>query len=351
MAKTFNVLIQLFSYASLLNPYFFSQDELFFGLAQTYIRENTEKAFDIGTFQCRADQTGTQIFGLVVTEFVMGKLLGIGVPLAMYLVSKMRQKAWKKSEFDVALKMIGLLYFQQLALMAPVFLPVGGIIALLFFYINFKFDIFVLAKTQAKPKKPWSAKDAGKFFLKFYIFSIGISLAANHVILEMQTQPKLCEKQITDIPLDQVTKLPKIYEPTTACAAWASQNPSGAVTINGESVVLSEAFPVHWCACARPCGPYINGTSMYEPVVELLGKYEATATILNVITKNVIVIWALVVAITVNYFFLNNSYTVTREAHADRAAEWQGASQTLQRRIKKLEKKVALHEKMQTGAS
>ena len=90
---------------------------------------------------------------------------------------------------------------------------------------------------------------------------------------------------------------------------------------------------------------------MYEPVVELLGKYEATATILNVITKNVIVIWALVVAITVNYFFLNNSYTVTREAHADRAAEWQGASQTLQRRIKKLEKKVALHEKMQTGAS
>merc|ERR1712216_777909 len=143
MAKTFNVIIQLFSYAELIDPYMYTQDEEVFGLKQALIRENTEKQFTPGSFQCRADQAGSQIFGLVATEFVMSKILALGVPFAKYLVAKVRKKKFKKAEFDVALKMIGLLYFQQLVLMSPVFLPISGILSLLLFYINFKFDIFV----------------------------------------------------------------------------------------------------------------------------------------------------------------------------------------------------------------
>ena len=45
MAKTFNVIIQLFSYAELIDPYMYTQDEEVFGLKQTLIRENTEKQF------------------------------------------------------------------------------------------------------------------------------------------------------------------------------------------------------------------------------------------------------------------------------------------------------------------
>ena len=260
MAKTFNVIIQLFSYAELIDPYMYTQDEEVFGLKQTLIRENTEKQFTPGSFQCRADQAGSQIFGLVATEFVMGKILALGVPFAKYLVAKVRKKKFKKAEFDVALKMIGLLYFQQLVLMSPVFLPISGILSLLLFYINFKFDIFVLRKTQSKPKKPWSAKDAGAFFLNFYIFSIGLSLFLNHSILRNQTQPKLCEKQIATIPLDEYTLFPEAYQASADCLKFAAANPSGVIMVSGNEIMISEAYPVHWCSCARPCGPYVNST-------------------------------------------------------------------------------------------
>ena len=149
----------MFSYAQLIFPLMMTTNEDFVSfipdVKDTYVRQNTEKAYDDENFTCRTDQAGSQIFGsLLLTEFVMHKLLGVGVPSLQYLTSRVRKKPFKKSEFDVALKMIGLLYFQQLLLISFVFLPISGILSLVFLYLTFKFEIFVLKRSQAKPKKP-----------------------------------------------------------------------------------------------------------------------------------------------------------------------------------------------------
>ena len=63
------------------------------GVKDFAVRENTEKAYDDQQFVCRVDQAGSQIFGsLVLTEFVMHKLLGFGIPTVTAFVSKVRSK-------------------------------------------------------------------------------------------------------------------------------------------------------------------------------------------------------------------------------------------------------------------
>ena len=78
-------------------------------------------------------------------------------------------------------------------------------------------------------------------------------------------------------------------------------------------------------------------------------KLSITTTALALLTENAIVLWGLIVALLVRYFFLKNSLDVGNEAHLDRSSEWANASETLRRRIKKLEKKIALHEKMNSA--
>lgn len=59
-----------------------------------------------------------------------------------------------------------------------------------------------------KPKKPWSAKDAAAFFIKFYFLTYGISLGITLFILSADTFPKACplaeqiiSSEFTDDPL------------------------------------------------------------------------------------------------------------------------------------------------------
>ena len=88
---------------------------------------------------------------------------------------------------------------------------------------------------------------------------------------------------------------------------------------------------------------------MYEPVEISLKRYEVTTLILNLVTSNTLVVWTIAVGLFVKFLFLKNSFTISGESHRDRASDWEQAQITLQRRIKKLEKKVALHEKMNSG--
>ena len=118
-------------------------------------------------------------------------------------------------------------------------------------------------------------------------------MAGVHTIMNAQTMPKTCTKQIETIPIDSYTNAAQVYKPTEECKLYASNNPSGYALTNS-STILSVESPTHWCACAEPCGPYVNSKSMYEPVVNELRKYEITTTALTLLTENAIVLWGLI---------------------------------------------------------
>ena len=79
----------------------------------------------------------------------------------------------------------------------------------------------------------------------------------------------MCEKQIATIPLDEYTLEPEVYLPSSDCIQFAAANPSGYAVIDGKSVRVSETYPMHWCSCARPCGPYVNSTVSYLVITRI----------------------------------------------------------------------------------
>ena len=183
-----------------------------------------------------------------------------------------------------------------------------------------------------------AAKDAGAFFLRFYIFSIVLSIVSVHTIMSSGTMAKFCQAQQESLPFaPDSSKARQTYFPTNECQMYASKNPP-----HFNSTISTPIY----CACSQACGPYVTSSNMYEPIVSEMKKYQFTSTSLHLLTENAIILWALIVGIIVKNFFLKNSLDVSNEANMDRATEFANASETLRRRIRKLEKKVALHEQM-----
>ena len=54
--------------------------------------------------------------------------------------------------------MIEAFYFQQLCFATLPFFPLMAFMMPIFMFITFKFEMFILQRYLAKPKKPWSAK-------------------------------------------------------------------------------------------------------------------------------------------------------------------------------------------------
>lgn len=68
-------------------------------------------------------------------------------------------------------------------------------------FISFKVEKFKLEHYMQKPKKPWSAKDAAAFFIKFFFITYGMSVGITFFVLSNTTFPKACsiaERIITE---------------------------------------------------------------------------------------------------------------------------------------------------------
>jgi hypothetical protein len=83
LAKILNILIQLFSFALLLDPFLFASKFDFFGFEMQFvsIRKNVMVEFKNFDFQCRAEQVASGLLTLVVTDFLVSKIMAIVPPI------------------------------------------------------------------------------------------------------------------------------------------------------------------------------------------------------------------------------------------------------------------------------
>jgi uncharacterized membrane protein YgcG len=151
-AKIFNAGIQVFSYALLIDPVLFTSQQSVFDssgsnggssggggggggseggsgggggmigmlsdITFTSIRAAAQKKFEPpstglddgvsgGGFACRGEMAAAGFFNLMLTEFVVGKVLAAATPLAMMQASKARGKPFVKGEFQVSRSVCG----------------------------------------------------------------------------------------------------------------------------------------------------------------------------------------------------------------------------------------------------
>lgn len=93
LAKMLNVLIQLFSYALLLNPYLLTSVQKIARLVTidgSKVRKNVMLKFKPETYECRAEQVASGLLTLVITDFTISKVVGIASPFIGVAVKKLK---------------------------------------------------------------------------------------------------------------------------------------------------------------------------------------------------------------------------------------------------------------------
>lgn len=341
IAKIMNVMIQLFSYALLLDPYFFATDLNFFGLTSFEIRQSVEKKFQTNQYDCRAEQASLGLITLVMTEFVISKVLAVFLPILKKLWARIRRKPFVKSEFIVAPNMVGLLYFQTLLLMAIPLSPSTILSSCIMMLMNFKFQKLILMWVQRKPVTPWSAKDSGNFFIKFYFVTVLIYIVFMHTFLLNTHLPKTCALQ--DDLGDQYASLciPNTFDLSTQlCTVNASHPMTTYMALDCQG-----QYPKCICAGTKACGPFLSFKSGYDALNQYLGTINWLNVIYILMTQSVMAMWILFLAVTVLFFFRRNTLNVVRFVSSEQSEEFMNEIETLRKKIAAQERKLVVHQK------
>jgi hypothetical protein len=98
LAKVLNVLIQLVSYALLMDPYLFTGAQTILEFATfdgPTVRRNVMLAFKPELYDCRAEQVASGLLTLVVTDFTVSKVGAISSPAVTWVLGK-AQSQWTR---------------------------------------------------------------------------------------------------------------------------------------------------------------------------------------------------------------------------------------------------------------
>ena len=333
-------------------------------------------------------QAGQNLFTLLFTEWVMHKIFLFLFPLIKWLKAKVTKKEFKKSSFDITLKMIGLLYFQQICLVTIPFFPLAGCLMSLFLFANFKLEKLVLYLFYQKPKSAWSGKDSSAFFLRLFLASVFISLSIMHKFLAGETYPKLCTNQDTDMQkktffidhacVQQQYHLQFFKNVTeaagnrwkTACKGdlvlggvdeasldtwwndiytnrtdWYEEinktiAPQGQNCPNKDAPQEDNVEAMRYCACSRACGPFVNVTNGYEPIEALIQRNAISKELYDAFIASPFASWMVALLIFMRYLFKKNSFEVEQDFSEEKDFQFKDIIGNLNRRNMQLQKKV-----------
>jgi len=381
IAKLFNVLVQAFSFAQLADPFILRSSTYFSVDLQEY-RTSVQRPFSpLSTFasgsnswsgdrQCRMDQVANGLFVLIATEFVMNKLLGIGFPLMKMGAARARKKPYKRAEFNVSSMMVNLLYFQQLAMVTFPYFPYSVFFVLVFILINFKFDKWRLQRFMQKPLKPWSAKDSGSFFIKFYLTSTLVMVASTVFFLSSRTFPKECSSYI-DLYSAKYSTSTITFDGLEERTFWASTTSTSSITNYGyQALLATEAITTNTTdrtaiatalisylqlnistpdavdlvfMCPFACGPFIYSTNAYEPLESFFTSTSFLSSAYSLTVSNSTVMFGIALALFIVFRFRTNTLRVMQQLNVEKEVAMRSMIDSLERKVRKMEKQISLH--------
>lgn len=143
------------SYALLLDPLIFTTSATLSELAWYDIRRSIEQDYQSSNYGCRAEQVSASLVTLVLTDFVVSKVIlvvtSVGRIVVLWAVTKRKPQ---RKEFSIARKMVDLLYAQTLLYMLLPLSPAFALLGVFLLWLKFKFDKWTLFTFECKPLRP-----------------------------------------------------------------------------------------------------------------------------------------------------------------------------------------------------
>ena len=237
-----NTLILAVSYLLLADPFLFAEYPSFRLLLETE---------ESGEFSCRIDQCADAMFSLLLTNFFIQNATKLLIPWGKIQLQKfMKTSVIKAEPFEIEPSMINLFSYMSLVMITFPFAPLSLIFMPLAFFIKIKWEVWVMLRYNARPKKTWKAQNSGVIFTSFYLCTLMvIGLPAIFYFLSTNTFPKNCDIQDTYIDLcsDSVTNDVCTTDPDSKFYS------SYGTTTYPETI------------CSGACGPFVSYDSTLTP--------------------------------------------------------------------------------------
>uniref|UniRef100_K3WCX6 Uncharacterized protein n=1 Tax=Globisporangium ultimum (strain ATCC 200006 / CBS 805.95 / DAOM BR144) TaxID=431595 RepID=K3WCX6_GLOUD len=209
--------------------------------------------------------------------------------------------------------MVALLYSCTIALLAIPLAPTTAILALGLHIVNFKYDKLYLTHFQKKPLSPWSAKDAGHFFIKFYFCTIVIFIGWTHYFLQNRHFPKHCTLQDTLlVDIGDALCVDGTFNNATETCTLYTTHPSAAYfseTAHGDGECES-GYPSCVCSGKYACGPFITTASGYTPITARIIATSVVSELYSLFLGSSGAVWVLVGGLLLVLFFSRNSLKI-----------------------------------------
>ncbi|KAH9133214.1 hypothetical protein AeRB84_020651 [Aphanomyces euteiches] len=342
LAKVLNILIQLWSYGMLLDPYLYTENTALLDWMPipSFVRSNVMIKFKSDVYSCRAEQVASGLIILVLTDFVVSKVSAIVTALLAKVIELIKQWNAKRkkrvivvndtrTEFLIAPKMVALMYSCTLYQFSIPLAPVTAVTSLMMLIVNFKFDKFYLQKFQKKPITPWSAKDAGTFFIKLYWTTVLIFLCCMYWFMNDTTLPKLCEVQEASMtqPL---------------CTAKSLLASSSVCTIDTTSHAMSPYFLDQMSSTSSDSECKIGYPACFEPLTKLLSTQDGIKILYSLSTEQLAFVWAVVGILLMQVMLKSNSIQAIGLVGSLKEQESKSQISSLLKKLKAQEKKLKL---------
>ena len=182
---------------------------------------------------------------------------------------------FKKFEMNIAQRMVALLYFISLMMLAFPFSPLVVVFMPIMMALRIKWEKTWTLKFYAKPKDIWLAHKAGSFFVLFYMASLTlVALPAMLLFLSQHTFAKDCDRQDDFIGL-----CAGAIDADNKCSLDSTSEYYDYFS-NADN--CPEGYPA--CICNYKCGAFVNKPNAFEAIRSSMYRF----TSLKLIWQNAI---------------------------------------------------------------
>ncbi len=253
ISNMMNVFILALSFALLADPFLLADN------AYYTIRKNVEYAYVPDSYTCRLNQAADGLFALIISEFFVNGAQFIGSGLYPQVLNKYVMP-WGKPEFEIAERMVALLYFVSLMIMSFPYAPLTLILMPFLLALRLKLEKIFTMKFYTKPTTSWTAYKAGRTFAIFFVLSLLlIGLPSLAYMISTKTFAKDCSIQ------DDALYICKDIAVNNTCESINTNSKYS--KLYTDDTKYCDVYPS--CICSDACGPFVHETSAFQTFREI----------------------------------------------------------------------------------
>lgn len=320
LSNMMNLLILAISYAMLADPFMLADNNSY------SLRQRVEQKSS-ANYTCRMNQAASGMFSLILTEFFLNGVVYFAVGYLNVFLNRYIYSVPKK-EFNIAQRMVSLLYFVSLMTLTFPFVPLSVVFFPLMLILRIKWEKYVSMTLYSKPQSLWAPHKAGSFFAMFFLISILIvAIPASVYFLSRATFPKSCLIQDDDVGL---------------CDGDIGSDNTCDLNINSEYYKLyskssyCSGYPA--CICEDACGPYVDSTNSFAPFRDSIQSVQVLGIFWDYIIRTSYGAWVLSCLFYVIAKMRRNTVKVNSDSFKEKEKSYEAHIMSLENDKKKHEK-------------